>query len=555
MRDAALLLLPVAALALVSLAGVGVVALLAPGLPRDAASALAPLAGTALLAAASTLLPLGAPTRPVIVVVLCAGVVLGVPFVRTLRGGGIPLLLALGAIVLAGAPAVARGSWEATSLYGSTDAYHWVSQGRAYLDGPAPPPVESHPDRLTYERSRDQHWAVAVPMGVAAVAWLSGRDPAEAYGALGALLFALLPLATYAAARALVAWEPPAAAAAGAAVALNASLLFASHFSWQQQLAGTALAFGSALTLRLGLEPEAPRRLLLLAALLAAAALATYRLGFAPYLGGLLVAVTAAYAVRDRGAVRRAALFLAAAVVLATPSLAALARGLPEFVDSGGFSTAFKEHFPRGQPGEALGLVPRVWAIEEGWAGALRAAWLLVASALTVVLLVAGARLARRTPRGDFLLAGGVLVLGGWLVLQLPRFAPYLSYKLLAYGAPFLVLLALAPLARRRRVALTTAAGALLVASAASATVLARDARRAPIVDAEGLPADAVVEIGTDDPWAQAWAVYSLRDVRVSVERPTYLLTAQGRERDAAAYRRRPVTHVLRETGVVPAPS
>ena len=34
-------------------------------------------------------------------------------------------------------------------------------------------------------------------------------------------------------------------------------------------------------------------------------------------------------------------------------------------------------------------------------------------------------------------------VLLGWVVLLLPAFAPYLSYKLLAYGAPFLVLLVL----------------------------------------------------------------------------------------------------------------
>jgi hypothetical protein len=43
--------------------------------------------------------------------------------------------------------------------------------------------------------------------------------------------------------------------------------------------------------------------------------------------------------------------------------------------------------------------------------------------------------------------------------------------------------------------------------------------------------------------------------VRISVERPTYLLTAQGREREAAAYRHRPVSHVLRGARVVPAPS
>jgi hypothetical protein len=555
MADVALLLLPLAALTIVALAGVGIVGALAPGLPRDAQAALAPLAGAGTLAAASTLLPLGVSTKVLAVLVLTAGIALGVPFLRTLRAASIPLLLAAGAVALAGGPAVARGSWEATSLYGSTDAYHWVSQGRAYLEGPAPEPVEAHPDRLTYERSRDQHWAVAVPFGVAQVAWLSGEDPVDAYGALGAMLFALLPLATYAAARAVLDWRPWPAAAAGAAIALNASLLFASHFSWQQQLAGTALAFAAAVLLRLGLEPEAPRRTLVLAALLAAGALATYRLGFAPFLGALLVAVFAAYWWRNREALGRGALFLAASLVLAAPSLVALARGLPEFVDSGGFSTAFKEHFPHGQPAEALGLVPRVWALEEGWSGVLRTGWLVVASALGLVLLVSGVRLARRAPRADFLLAGGALVLGGWLVLLLPRFAPYLSYKLLAYGAPFLALLVLTPLAHRRRPAVTAAAAVLLGASAVVATVSAREARRAPDVTVGRLPADAVVEIATDDPWEQAWAIYALRDVRISVERPTYLLTAQGREREAAAYRHRPVSHVLRGERVVPAPS
>ena len=56
-------------------------------------------------------------------------------------------------------------------------------------------------------------------------------------------------------------------------------------------------------------------------------------------------------------------------------------------------------------------------------------------------------------------------------------------------------------------------------------------------------PQDATVSITTDDPWEEAWAIYGLRDVRVSVETPTYLLTEQGRKREAAAYRHRPVTH------------
>ena len=99
---------------------------------------------------------------------------------------------------------------------------------------------------------------------------------------------------------------------------------------------------------------------------------------------------------RDRADVaRRAGVFAGATASLALPSLVALGSGLPEFVDAGGFSTAFKEHFPAGQPGEALGLVPRVWAIEEDWPAAIRVTWLVAASLLAVVLLVGG--IARRT--------------------------------------------------------------------------------------------------------------------------------------------------------------
>ena len=142
-----------------------------------------------------------------------------------------------------------------------------------------------------------------MPFALGQLAWVADADPAETYGALAALVYAFLPLATYAAARALLGWSPRLALVAGGVIALNASLLFASHFSWQQQLAGSALAFGAAALLRLGLEQEGSRRLLVLAALLAAGALATYRLGFAPYLAALLALVVAMALVtgRDRG--------------------------------------------------------------------------------------------------------------------------------------------------------------------------------------------------------------------------------------------------------------
>jgi hypothetical protein len=198
-----------------------------------------------------------------------------------------------------------------------------------------------------------------------------------------------------------------------------------------------------------------------------------------------------------------------------------------------------------GQPGDALGLVPRVWAIEEDCPAAIRVTWHVDASLLAVVLLAGGVRAARRLGRADFVLAGSALVLGGWLVLLLPAFAPYLSYKLLSYGAPFLVLFVLAPFAGRRGRATAAAAavgGVLLVASAVVATVAPVDARRTLEFDG-AVPGGATISFTTDDPWEEAWAIYRLRDARLSVETPTYLLTEQGRKREAAAYRHRPVTH------------
>lgn len=560
---------PLGGLAFLFLIGVGPAAVLAPRFPFDAQAALAPAAGAALVACASVLLPYGVPAKPLAVCVALVGAAFGVAARRragsALRAAGIPVAIGVAAILLAGLPGLVRGDWHAATLYASTDSYHWSSQARAYLDEPAPAPVDEHPDRLTYERSTDQHWAVALPFGLLQLAWLARADPPAVYGAFAALLAALLPLAAFAVARGAFAWRPAVAAAAAIALAANAALLFATFFSWQQQVAGAAFAFTAAAALRLGLEPDAPARELLLAALLTAAALATYRLGFAPYLLVLLAGVVLAYAAARRDELRRIGRalvpFAVAAAVLAAPSLAALGSGLPDFVSSGGFSTAFKEAFPAGQLGEGLGLVPHVWSVQEDWPAAARLGWLLPAWAAAVAVLLAGARaLSRCEPRADFLAAGAALTVGGYFVLLLPGFAPYLSFKLLSYGAPFLVLLALVPLARRRgRLAL--AAGLLVVPAAAVAVVLAERRSSTPLaaeLDAAGVPPGAAVSVEVDDPWEQAWTLYYLRDHPLSVERPSYLLTEQGAARDPAAYRHRPVQYVVREQGgklvIEPAP-
>ena len=560
MHDLALLAVPIVAIAYLTVIGAGAAVMLSPRFPAEAQAALAPVTGAALLAVTSVLIALGAPARVLAVAVgalgACATLLAWRRVTPALRSGAVPLVLALCAVSLAGAPALARGDWRVTSLYGSTDAYHWPSQARAYLRGPAAAPATVHPDRLTYERSRSQHWAVALPFGLLQLAWMSGEDPPDIYAAFAVVIFALLPLAAFAAARACLDWSRGWAAAAAAALLVNGALLFANHFSWQQQLGGTAFAFAAAATLRMGLERAAPRRELVLAALLAAAAVATYRFGFAPYLGALLLAVVVAYAATRRESLRavaaRAGVFLAVAVGLAVPSLVALAEGLPDFVSSGGFSTRFKREFPDGQLGEALGLMPSIWAREEGWSEPSRLAWLVAATIVAAVLLTLGARSLGLSAAGraDFLLAGAALSVGAYLVLLLPRFASYLSFKVLSYGAPFFVLLALTPFVRGRlpRPLLPVLAAAALV-SAGVATAATIDRARTPgalsALPGTLLGTEDTVSVRLADPWEQAWALYYLRRQRLSVERASFILTGQGSSTPARAYRHRPVDYAL----------
>ena len=121
------------------------------------------------------------------------------------------------------------------------------------------------------------------------------------------------------------------------------------------------------------------------------------------------------------------------------------------------------------------------------------------------------------------------------------------------------MLLVLAPFAGRRTRASVAAAavgGVLLVASTVVATIAPVDARRTLELVGD-VPAGTTVSFTTDDAWEEAWTIYRLREARLSVETPTYLLTEQGRKREAAAYRHRPVTHVaaLRGDRIVVAPA
>jgi hypothetical protein len=237
-----------------SLAGSGATVALAPRLAPGAHAALSPIVGAGTLAIASTAVPYGAPVR--LVGALWAATLAGLAWhqragvwaaVRAAR----PLLVVVPvALALAGAPSLARGDWRVLTLFSaSTDAYHWVSQANAFLDGPAPAPSTAFPDRLTFERIHEQHWAVALPVLLAQVAWMLRLDPALIYAALAAIVYCLLPLAVHASARGAFEWSSRVSVLAALAVAGNASLLFASYFSWQQQILGTAFSVAGASTL------------------------------------------------------------------------------------------------------------------------------------------------------------------------------------------------------------------------------------------------------------------------------------------------------------------
>ena len=218
-------------------------------------------------------------------------------------------------------------------------------------------------------------------------------------------------------------------------------------------------------------------------------------------------------------------------------------------------STPHKEAFPHGQIAEALGLVPRLWALEAGWPSAGTILWLVAGSLLAAALLGAGAIAARRQriPRGDFLAAGAGLTLGGYAFFLLPVFTPYLTYKVLAYGAPFLVLLALSPLALRRRQARRRGHRRRGRASwcrprswrrPRRATTSGRrsGSRRCP---RRGCRPARWCRSRSRIRGTRRGPLYYLRDHRLSVERPSFILTGEGKARDPAQYRHRPIDYVL----------
>ena len=565
MHELALLGVPLAALASLTIVGAGVTTALSPRFPRDAQAALAPVVGAALVATASVLVPLGVPARPLAVGVGVLGAAVTVACARralaVLRSGAVPLAIAVCAVALAGAPSLARGDWGATSLYGSTDSYHWSSQARSYLDGPAPPPISEHPDRLSYERSKTQSWAFALPFGTLVLAWASGERPVRRSTRRSRPWSSRCCRSSrFACARACFEWRGRWAFAAALFLLADAALLYASHFSWQQQLAGTAFVFAAVTVLRLSLEPGAARREARARGPACRRRDRELPAGFRAVLRGgdrrrraRLRVVEPRRARSDRpplmafvGRARRARRALAGRDRRSDSATTWPPAASPP-------RTRRRSRAARSPRRSAS--MPRLWALEAGVAvGRQRSPGSSPASLLAAALLGAGAIAARRQQDPAGRLPGGRRWSHARRLRAVPpadlHAVPHLQGARVRGSVPRLARAEPARLrprqARRRgRRGGCRAGGRLgLRGDDRRRADDLRTTERLEALSDAGLPAGAVVSIRLEDPWEQAWALYYLREHRLSVERPSFILTGEGRPRDPAQYRHRPFDYV-----------
>lgn len=557
MSTAAMLALPLGVLLTLFCTGAGLVSVLAPRLSREAQAAIAAPLGAAVFACASPLLHTGLPVEGLVAAVLvvfgCLTLAVAKRVLAMLRSAAVPLVIAAAALALTSAPALANGSWDAAAI-DNTDPYVWVSEAKSMLDGPPAGPSSTFPDRVAYEWISDLRAAVAIPFGVASIAWVARDDPVEVYGAFAAVLTALLSLGIYFCARATLGWSKALASVAALAVVANAFVFYSTFNGWQAQIALALFGTLAIFSLRLALDEAATRSEQVLAAVLAGATVATYQAVAAPFailLGVMLVG----WGVRRRDADWRRSAgvvggFCVALTVIALVPIVRSLLQLPRLADRPS-PTAWAA-YAHGLPGEALGLIPRV-----GTAARPGFAWSAIALTLTIAVVLFAVRGARRGSRGDVLLSTGAASLVAIGLLQLPGPSPYVSMKIVGYVAPILTLVALSGLVGRTRwprtrVAVYTASAICFVFSTGIVAAVAMPhlvsaSALAPIRPAvQRLPADAAIGIRIEDEWRQAWAVYYLRDRRLSVHDENVFVTGFGLK--PKGFTQKPYAYLLEES-------
>jgi hypothetical protein len=540
----AVLLLPLAGLAILFGAGLGVADLLGRRLPAQARAALAAPLSAAVLTSASPLAQLGLrPSQLALVVIGLLGLVTLARARRleqTVRRAGAPLLVAVLALALSSAPAI-RHQTSAVAGFGNGDPYYWVSQARALSHGPVSAPARLYPDRVAFDLISISHSPVALPVGLAQVAALGGKDPVDAYEAFGSLIFALLAVGVFFVARGCLHWRSRLATAAGVFVSANGYLLFASYNGWQAQLTLTAFGTLAVMTLPACFDRKALGRERLLPAIFMAASIATYGWLFAVFAGlGLAVALACTFTqirssvgrrrmVWTLGAVAGLGLILGFVPTVNAVRALSVSRGngqanAAELANWSTYSWAF--------PSDALGLIVREIDLKSPGTG-----WVVLALAVAIALFAVAATRIRtfRNPRGLALAAACTALLGGLLLLGLKGSSPYLSMKLMGYGAPLFTLFALSIFAGRRarprRITVIAMAAVVLfcLTSLLSLSVGIVSATRATafqsiVAATASLPRSSVIRIDYPDVWHQVWLIYFLRERRLAVPDPTIYL-------------------------------
>ena len=406
------------------------------------------------------------------------------------------------------------------------------------LDGPPAGPSTTFPDRVPYERIGDLHSPVAVPFGVASIGLGNARRPGRrltGHSRQSSRRF-WVSASTSAPVRP---WGGPSCSGSVAALAVvceRVRLLL-----YVQRLAGPdrARPLGTLATrvcdLRSTRTQLDPSRCL--AAIFAGATVATYQAVGSAVRGparchvGRLGCPAARRRLASIGRRRRGILYrLDGDRARSDPTVAPSASTTRRATGSNGLGGCTRTAFP----GEVLGLIPRV-----GTAARPGLAWSAIALALTIAMVLFAVRGARRGSRGDVLLSTGAASLVAIGLLQLPGPSPYVSMKI---GRRRLRRLTLVPLSGlvgrtrwpRTRVAVYTAGAICFVFStgivaAVGMPHLVSASALAPIRPAvQRLPADAAIGIRIEDEWRQAWAVYYLRDRRLSVHDENVFVTGFG---------------------------
>ena len=505
--------LPVLALAVLLAAGLGPAALLGRRFPPAAPVALAAPLAAGAMACASSLVYVGVPAR-----VICVGAIGSLGFCtiafrqrvpRGLASYATPVAVAVVALGLASIPALNEGDWGVRT-FSNVDPYVWVSQAKSLLDGLPGSRSTLHPDAIAYERLNDEHWPTGLPVTLAGLAWLTGSDPVDIYGAFAAVWAALLALAVFFCASGALLWRTELSLAAGLVMGANGYLLFGSFFGWQAQTALTTFGVLSVFCFRCALDTKALPRERWLAGTLAVAGVATYGWTYVTF-AGLTVAALAGYLVAHglsqlRRTVSVAAGFCLSIVLIGALPLVELGRSV--VVQTRGRSAEILrtwETYEPALPSAALGFVPRTRALQEGrpdWkllvvgvaavvavvfvAGGLaklsflrtrRGAsitivvlllaelailrarytsameWALLSLALTTALLGVGLVNTRsfRNPRGDVLVGATAFFLAALFFFWIVDLAPLYSIRLMGYAAPKFILVALSTLVPRSR--------------------------------------------------------------------------------------------------------